>query len=440
MPDLEYYEGESGAEHKVRAEYPNGTKEFFEGEKDAERLVRTEFPSGLKQFYEGEQGAERLLRVEDSDGRKCFFEGEKGAERQVRFEFPDGEKQFYKGEDSDEREEEEEEDDDDDKIDDKIVERNVFVHEYNAEKRAIRAHLCFAGDAPTALVQPGSFPYDIAPRMVKHRMEQLRGDGKECKLMRGYKLTSLLPPNSGIESLAYNAKGIVVIQHVDGKYESLAQNSMSSDRSPFIFVPSSRMHTELSDEQLLSGHFMLATVIDGPKSIIDTLMRLRVKMSRFEQRKICRSPEEAHAVKSVLIRYFPHFDNWIKNKCQLPKHLYVDIAIAFGMATRPTTDVENDYILSGGHTEAPVPTRYEDRRSLTKETGDWTFESDMWLDGVKALHMLVDGTATQKAGDSAARLLYIRCYDSLEIEYAKRLAGYELKARAEHAAQYHEFR
>jgi len=250
-------------------------------------------------------------------------------------------------------------------------------------------------------------------------MSQLHGDGKECRLIRGYKLTSLPLPDSGIESIAYSAQAVIVIQHADGRYESLACNNVSSDPSPFVFVPSSRMHPELSDEQLLSCHFALAEIIDGPAAIVDTLIRMRCTMSRFEQRKLCRSPEEAPTVKNLMIRYFPHFEAWSRKRCKLCMH--VDIAIAFGMATRPMTDTENEYILSGGMTEAPRPL-VEDRRSLTKETGEWTFERDVWLQGVAALHMFVDGTATQQGCDEneAVARVYFQCYDSLQIEYAKR--------------------
>jgi hypothetical protein len=94
----DFYEGEKGAERKVRVEYANGAKQFFEGEKGAERMVRVEQLGGVKTFYEGEKGVERLVRAELPDGRKQFYEGERGAQRLVRDELPDGRKLFYEGE------------------------------------------------------------------------------------------------------------------------------------------------------------------------------------------------------------------------------------------------------------------------------------------------------------------------------------------------------
>ena len=88
-----FYEGEKGAERKVRSQYQNG-KVFFEGEKGAERKVREEYP-GIKWFYEGEKGAERRVRIEKTYGKKAFYEGEKGAERLVRTEDRNGVQEFF---------------------------------------------------------------------------------------------------------------------------------------------------------------------------------------------------------------------------------------------------------------------------------------------------------------------------------------------------------
>ena len=41
-----------------------GTKTFFEGEHGAERKVRVERPDGTKEFYEGERLAELVVRME----------------------------------------------------------------------------------------------------------------------------------------------------------------------------------------------------------------------------------------------------------------------------------------------------------------------------------------------------------------------------------------
>jgi len=93
-----FYEGEKGAERNVRVEQPDGIIFFFEGGRNAERKVRVEFRDGVVQDFEGVKGAERKVRVEHSDGHVALYAGEKGAERLVRGIFPDGRVAFFEGE------------------------------------------------------------------------------------------------------------------------------------------------------------------------------------------------------------------------------------------------------------------------------------------------------------------------------------------------------
>ena len=116
-----YYEGDRGAERRVRIEYPDGAVSHFEGEMDAERLVRCElpdgsvdhhegevagaerfscckFPCGMADHYEGERGAERLVRCELPGGGAQHFEGDRGGERWVSCELPGGEVGHFEGE------------------------------------------------------------------------------------------------------------------------------------------------------------------------------------------------------------------------------------------------------------------------------------------------------------------------------------------------------
>ena len=79
--DYVQYEGEKGAERRVRMVCANGIVVHYEGEKGAERLVRVVRANGDVGHFEGAQGAERLVRVVRADGDVEHYEGEKGAER-----------------------------------------------------------------------------------------------------------------------------------------------------------------------------------------------------------------------------------------------------------------------------------------------------------------------------------------------------------------------
>ena len=74
-----------------------GEVQFYEGEKGAERMVRRELASGAVLFFKGERGAERLIRVREgcAIGEVRLYEGEKGAERKVRVELACGTVQLY---------------------------------------------------------------------------------------------------------------------------------------------------------------------------------------------------------------------------------------------------------------------------------------------------------------------------------------------------------
>ena len=96
--EVRYYEGMKGAERVVRAVRADGAVQHFEGERGAERMVRVEFLSGIVLHYEGEQGAERKVRAESANGDVQYFEGGRGAERCVREKYPDGTVQYFEGE------------------------------------------------------------------------------------------------------------------------------------------------------------------------------------------------------------------------------------------------------------------------------------------------------------------------------------------------------
>ena len=85
-----HFEGEGGAERRVRVDRPDGSVDHYEGERRAERVVRTVCSDGIVGHCEGEKGAERIVRMVRSDGVVDHYEGERGAERRVRVVRPDG--------------------------------------------------------------------------------------------------------------------------------------------------------------------------------------------------------------------------------------------------------------------------------------------------------------------------------------------------------------
>ena len=95
--EVEHYEGERGAERKVRM-VDDGHERFYEGERGAERKVRKLDKDGEVEYYEGEQGAEHIVRMVLTSGTVVYYEGELGAEHRVRMERPNGDVRYYEGE------------------------------------------------------------------------------------------------------------------------------------------------------------------------------------------------------------------------------------------------------------------------------------------------------------------------------------------------------
>ena len=92
-----HYQGESGAECKVRMVSSDGKVVFYAGERGEERRMRSEYPDGSVCHWEGERGAERQVRGEYCHGWIAHFEGERGAEVKVRAQTPDGGLIYFEG-------------------------------------------------------------------------------------------------------------------------------------------------------------------------------------------------------------------------------------------------------------------------------------------------------------------------------------------------------
>jgi len=316
---------------------------------------------------------------------------------------------------------------------------NMTVAQYNANKHSIRNNLCNRGDAKTALVRPGIWPPDLAPRAIRARLKQLKEDGSEgYGIVRGYRLVSMTTPNSHMRA-TYNAQPHVVITCPNGEYESLTRNTTKSNPdAPYVFVPSSRMHTDLNDEELLSGYWLLCTVVGGPPEITGTLIHLRDTMCDFEQRRLCSSPEDSRARRSLAIRQFPGYAKWARLASKLPASVYVDSAIAFGMPSRELTEDEMDMVFAGENIRTMID--IGDASEFLHPKEPWKFERERWLPSVEKLHVCVDNY-TQMVYHTehvVVEDVLFPIYEQLQTEYAMRLTNCQQRFENERRSMYEE--
>jgi hypothetical protein len=243
--------------------------------------------------------------------------------------------------------------------------------------------------------------------------------------------------DSQIMRVTYNAQSHVVIKFPDGSFESMTKNVSNEDESPYIFVPSSLVHPELTDEEILSGHFLLSTVIGGPPEIVSTLLRLRNNMCHFEQRRMCAFPGEMAARKTLVVRQLPGYLRWATSSSRLPDSLQIDASIAFGMPFREMTAVELETILEG-KTPSGAIKEHVHVRELVNPKQPWRFEKERWLDTVPTMHSFVMSVCDNHSDvdETALGVMLTAFYQKLEIEYATRLTNCENRCKMEHEAKY----
>lgn len=172
---------------------------------------------------------------------------------------------------------------------------------------------------------------DPAPRFVKHG----EGDRQEfyknlttvldrhaptgSKLVRGFRLVSVRLSSATFQSQnAWKAHTHLVVAHppTDATksdkwiYECVNQQPHEGKKEDaFLFVPSSRVHPELSDEQLLSGNWLTDMVIGGNKFWCDAIIAHCAHRGR-RRSLVALWPEHSIAKRARRVFLMPHFRDW----------------------------------------------------------------------------------------------------------------------------------
>ena len=87
----------------------------------------------------------------------------------------------------------------------------------------------------------------------------------------------------------------------------------SDDPRPFVFVPSSRAHPEVSDADMLENKFIMGAVVGGNPAFTDALvLDKRLRGRRYSVIATC--PEECVAKRNVMVRLTTYFREWFKKR------------------------------------------------------------------------------------------------------------------------------
>ena len=302
------------------------------------------------------------------------------------------------------------------------VDRVTSVDEFNCHKRALCAVLRSKADPLPFLIQPGALLDESASMAMGRKLDAMQEAGGTAKLLRGYRLLTV--PAIGTH-VTFNAVPALVILKSDGTKETDHYNGVLGSTKPFVFVPSSRMHAELSDDAICSGRHMLCTVVVGCRETLNTLRMMRDILSFFQQRKLCMKPEEGIARKWLLARPLPFFDIWFKYGCNVCPSFRIDIHVAFGFSFRALTDSEHELAIDS---EVPdeqkvFSTTGYTLRELVQPTGLWKTEPRIWLPTVKKLHDFyrVSSSNYTVVPGSNCMGTYVEFYKQLLSEYWARL-------------------
>jgi len=294
--------------------------------------------------------------------------------------------------------------------------------EYNKYKRQICSLLrCKEDPPPVCNVLPGKLKSYDAMKLISQELKE----NPSAKLERGYKLIAFA--GSNFYGFSFHGKPLVLLRYGNGKLCCFTRCADMYTNSPFIFVPSSRMHKELSDEQLLSGRYALCKVVGGCRIATSTTLLI-------EPVEFCASPEEGEARPLIVLLRFPLFSEfWESEKGK--RHARSDIesvGIAFGMSHRLVAENESIESLFSCVAEDGLISWHSDT------SGKWVRKPADWLPStgelIRALDMMyIDESVPEHIHPTLLFHLYGKLSDEYILRKKKHIDNLtlEINAKAE---------
>ena len=194
--------------------------------------------------------------------------------------------------------------------------------EFGKWKRTLLPALRQRGDPPPRTMEHGRAPVGDGRFTANVRDLLKRSAHRGSVLVRGYRLYHItLKPCmhmwgdwNGMN--AWKASFHVVVAHPPAKgatkwiYEDPNQPPDEDDIGvPYIFVPSSRGHIELTDEQLLSNKWVMGYVVGGNPHFCEMVV-LDQKLRGRRRSVLGMSPEEVISKRAQKCYLMPGFERW----------------------------------------------------------------------------------------------------------------------------------
>mgnify|MGYP001162833134 CR=1 FL=1 len=227
-------------------------------------------------------------------------------------------------------------DDDDGPIADK--DRLMTKQELASFRTELFKKLRAKGDPPPRLLTAG---FSCRSDYSQNVAEVIKARGG--RLVRGWKLYTIPLRKDLFGQDSFKGEfHIVAGIPSSGTHETYVDPNRASDPedqfSEYIFMPSSRAHAELSDEEVLSGKYLFGTVVGGePTFAAAAVADHRVRGRR--KAVIGTSCEEVIASRRVKTLLYPLFWNWYELK-EDPKPLGLDCDSLGELMGFPVCDVD----------------------------------------------------------------------------------------------------
>lgn len=161
-------------------------------------------------------------------------------------------------------------------------------------------------DAPPRLMCSGTAPRDAWHANLRQLLCSTGGI-----TVRGFKLFKLPVDRSHWRESAWCATTHVVVATVSASGSTVYTdpNAQLENDGKYVFVPSARAHGELTDEQLLSGDWIVGSVVGGHPHFCAALVAY--KQTRGRARSVIATSLDALVAKPrVIVRMPPHFVEW----------------------------------------------------------------------------------------------------------------------------------
>jgi hypothetical protein len=300
----------------------------------------------------------------------------------------------------------------------KMPNRPTNRQEYNENKIAIHFHLQKKGDAPAFRVLQGKFADDNAWREAATLIEDARARGDQATLVRAFTLVTW-SSNDGQSEFVYAAVPCPIVRTVPsmGGHATHTTTMQIGDdcRDPIVVVPSSRLHPELTDNQILSAQFSLSWVWSVPPNRMPNIRALRKARCVYEQQRYCLTPDEGVSRRTVASQVGFFLLDYLLHLSSISVNDRFDAQTSFGFP----------FAYSDSREAAPIA--FEEGiqgriNAIVNPEPPWAHDRTAWLPSVEKLHRAIQGTSNVRTPDELHVHMpnFFTVYKQLENEYIRR--------------------